>query len=194
MKCRAYSYIQTKAFESDEDKVVIRGMASTPTPDRSNDIVDPMGASFDTPMPLLWQHNAHKPVGNLIDAKQSKKGIAFEAEIPRIKEAGALKDRVDEAIHSLQYNLVSAVSIGYRPLDGEYEFLENGGIHFKKWEWFELSLVTIPDNPEAVLSAVKSFDRRVMSALGRDDPAVSGTQSPGDSGRRKPILLIPRRD
>lgn len=181
---RAYSILDIKAMDDDdEEKLIIRGMASTPTPDRMSDVVDPMGAKFQTPMPLLWQHNHEKPIGFVTFAKPNKKGIPFEAEIPKIKEAGTLKDRIDEAIQSIKYKLVTAVSIGFRPIQDAYEFMENGGIHFKEWEWYELSAVTIPANSEAVISAVKSIDEQFRAEAGIRDPGKG----------QRPIQLIPRK-
>lgn len=188
---RAYSILGIeKMMDDDEDKMVIEGIASTPTPDRMLDIVEPMGAKFTTPMPLLWQHNHDKPIGHVTFAKAGKDGIPFRAEIPKIKEAGTLKDRIDEAIQSIKYKLVAAVSIGFRPVEGAYEFMENGGIRFKEWEWYELSAVTIPANSDAVISAVKSVDKEFL-------PAPGNTETPktGDTPRvreRRPISLTLR--
>jgi hypothetical protein len=95
---RAYTVLDIKSMEDDGEYVSVKGIASTPSPDRMDDIVDPMGAKFKTPMPLLWQHQHDKPVGHVTFAKPTKSGIPFEAQIPRIKESGRLKDRVDEAI------------------------------------------------------------------------------------------------
>jgi HK97 family phage prohead protease len=189
---RAYTFLDIKAMDDDGEYVTVKGIASTPTPDRMDDIVDPMGAKFKTPMPLLWQHQHDKPVGHVTFAKPNKNGIPFEAQIPRIKEAGTLKDRVDEAIQSLKYRLVAAVSIGFAPIKDAYEFMENGGIHFKEWEWMELSLVTIPANSEAIISAVKSIDQTHLPASGLK-MARPVEKSPGVTGKkRKPILLHKR--
>jgi HK97 family phage prohead protease len=189
---RAYTFLDIKAMDDDGEYVTVKGIASTPTPDRMDDIVDPMGAKFKTPMPLLWQHQHDKPVGHVTFAQPNKNGIPFEAQIPRIKEAGTLKDRVDEAIQSLKYRLVAAVSIGFSPIKDAYEFMENGGIHFKEWEWMELSLVTIPANSEAIISAVKSIDQTHLPASGLR-MARPVEKSPGVTGKkRKPILLHKR--
>lgn len=186
---RAYSVLENKGFDEDDDKLVVEGLASTPTPDRYLDIVEPKGAKFQTPMPLLWQHAHDKPVGHVTFARPDSKGIPFRSEIPKIKEAGVLKDRIDEAIQSLKYKLVSAVSIGFKPL--EYFYLDNGGIHFLEWEWYELSLVTIPAQSEAVITAVKSVDKAFLSALGHQEMQKTAL-TPGVSGKRRPIQLIPR--
>jgi len=186
---RAYSVLETKAFTEDDEKMTIEGIASTPSPDRMNDIVEPMGARFKTPMPFIWQHNHGLPIGSVTFAQPEEKGIPFVAEIPKIKEAGTLKERLDEAMQSIKYKLVTAVSIGFRPIEDAYEFMENGGIRFKEWEWYELSAVTIPANSEAVISAVKSIDQQYLPALGREGQKDT---NPGVSGRR-PIQLIPRK-
>lgn len=191
---RAYSVLDCKAVTKGEDSVTITGIASTPTPDRYGDVVDPMGAKFVTPMPLLWQHSHVAPVGTMNFAKPTKTGIPFEASLPIVKEAGRLQDRVNEAIHSLQYGLVSAVSIGFSILENGYELMENGGLRIKAWEWLELSLVTIPANADAVISAVKSVDRKTLAALGRNSVdretlARMRNSAGGTVQRRKPILL-----
>lgn len=195
---RAYSLLTERSFSENDKFVVVEGIASTPTPDRVDDVVDPMGAEFALPMKLLLQHDHDKPVGNMTFARPTPKGIPFRAEIPRVTEPGKVKDRVDEAIHSLKYNLISAVSIGFRPL--EIEHLKSGGIKFTRWLWYELSLVTIPANAEAVITAVKSLDRAYLqSAPGHRQvgsgvklvvPGVSG-QSPATS--RGAVKLIPRK-
>jgi hypothetical protein len=70
--------------------------------------------------------------------------------------------------------------------------MENGGIHFKEWEWMELSLVTIPANSEAIISAVKSIDQTHLPASGLR-MARPVEKSPGVTGKkRKPILLHKR--
>jgi HK97 family phage major capsid protein len=183
---RAYSLLTVTKSLDEPDGLRITGMASTPTPDRVGDIVDPMGAKFKTPMPLILYHQAHMPVGNVTFAKPTKAGIPFEAFLPYIKELGTVKDRVDEAIHSIKYRLVGAVSIGFRAVAGAAEYLKGGGVHYKEWEWLELSLVTIPANQEATILTVKSLDLANGAAPG------ASTRSPvvipsGVSGNLPPI-------
>jgi HK97 family phage prohead protease len=165
---RAYSLLDIRAY--DDDERVIEGIASTPSPDRYGDIVNPMGAKFATPMPLLWQHDAQKPVGTVEFAKPTKAGIPFRARLAKIEEPGTLKDRVDEAWQSLKAKLVRAVSIGFRSL--KHSYLENGGIEFSEWEWLELSLVTIPANADATITSIKSIDRELRAAAKKKKFAV----------------------
>lgn len=189
---RAYSVLDVKAVSEADGFVNIEGIASTPTTDRMGDVVEPMGAKFKTPMPLLWQHRHAEPVGHVTFAAPTKKGIPFKARLPLIAEAGKLKDRVDEAIHSLKYELVSAVSIGFQAVEGAVERIDTG-LRFSQWEWLELSLVTIPANSDAVITAIKSVDQQHLPASGTGGAADDNTP-PGDSGipkaaKRGSVLL-----
>lgn len=182
---RAYSALHVKEVSEDAEFVYIKGIASTPTVDRMGDIVNPMGAQFKTPMPLLWHHRHSEPVGQVTFAKPTKNGIPFEARLPIVKELGILKDRIDEAIHSMKYQLVNFVSIGFSAVEGAVKLLESGGYHFEKWNWLELSLVTIPAQPDAMITAVKSvqedaepFSEALITLLKSYDknlPAAPGT-------------------
>lgn len=181
---RAYSVLDVRGV--DDESRVIEGIASTPTPDRYGDIVEPLGAQFATPMPLLWQHDSGKPVGLVEFAKPTKTGIPFRAKLAAVVEAGALRDRIEEAWQSVKYGLVRAVSIGFNPL--EYAWMDGGGMHFLEWEWLELSLVTIPANADATITAIKAIDRKTLAATGRVPPRAipldraTILQAPGASG------------
>jgi len=62
MMDRAYSLITIKAM--DDEKRIIIGTASTPTPDRIGDVLVPKGAEFKLPIPLLMFHDARNPIGS----------------------------------------------------------------------------------------------------------------------------------
>lgn len=89
------------------------------------------------------------------------------------------------------------MSIGFRALQDGVEIMKDGGYLFKNWEWLELSLVTIPANSEAVITAVKSIDQEYLSAIGQkdtaveSDPGVSGTPTK-PAAKRGPVKLIKR--
>ena len=195
---RAYTLIDVKSFS--EDDRVIEGIASTPRPDRVGDVVESKGAVWSTPMPLLLDHNHGEQVGHVEFAKADDGKITFRARIAKVMEPGLVKDLTDKAWHLVKYRLRAAVSIGFRGLDGEVDILKTGGIHFKKWEWLELSLVSVPAQADAVIygaksfsdndafSAIKSLDRAAMAKAGVDPqeyaepPAASGN---GDAAKAK---------
>lgn len=190
---RAYSVLQIKAMRDEGEFFEFSGIATTPSPDRYGDVVEPLGAEFAEEIALLWQHDAQRPIGRVKLGKPSKSGIPFHARIPKVKEDGALKQRIDEAIQSIQYGIVRAVSIGFRILNDAVEALKGGGMRFLSYEIMELSAVTIPAQAEAVITAIKSLDAQQRAAVGRAVRLVA----PGDSGPVKParkgaVQIIPR--
>jgi HK97 family phage major capsid protein/HK97 family phage prohead protease len=165
MMHRAYSIIDVKSVR--EDERIIMGMATTPTPDRVGDIVEPLGVKFKNPLPLLWHHRGDQPVGTVKFDKPTKEGISFTAIIPKIVEPGPLKDRTDTAWGEVKAGLTRGVSIGFREL--EYSRIEGGGYRFIETEVLELSLVTIPANQEAGIEVIKSIDADLLAATGREE-------------------------
>lgn len=160
---RAYSRFEVKAV--DEEKRIISGIATTPTPDRMGDIVESMGAEYDLPLPFLWQHDSTQPVGSVIAAKATKSGITVDVQIAQIDAPGNLQNRLEEAWQSIKIKLVRGLSIGFAPI--EYTIIEETwSYHFIKWAWLELSAVTIPANADASISAIKRYDARTLAALG----------------------------
>ncbi len=146
---RAFAPIQLTAKRLDSGKRVLSGTATTPRVDRVGDIIEPMGGNISLPCPLLLQHDHANVIGKVTAATPTASGIRFKAEIPTIEQPGRLKDRVDEAWHLVQYGLISTVSIGFRATDAEQ--IKGGGLRFTSWDLLELSLVSIPANPDAVI-------------------------------------------
>jgi HK97 family phage major capsid protein/HK97 family phage prohead protease len=158
----AFSFLSVdKAIDTIGNERIISGMATTPTPDRVGDIVEPLGVIFKNPLPLLLWHDHSAPVGTVVFGKPTENGIPYTAKLPVVQEEGKLKDRVDEAWQSVKLGLVRAVSIGFRPL--KYSIIDGGGLQFTSTEVFELSLVTVPANVEATIDFVKSLDNEARA-------------------------------
>ncbi|HTI50348.1 MAG TPA: HK97 family phage prohead protease [Planctomycetaceae bacterium] len=152
---------------------------TTPKRDRDKDILDTAGASLDKAAPLLWQHIPIQPLGPQLaqskspSALRGKFGIAdteLGLDAAKLVEAGALR-----------------ISHGFDP--EEYEPIDDGeGWHFKKFEVYEVSLVSIPSNTDAVITAYsrgtlkneavrawakKAFDERKPQGVGLGTVEVS---------------------
>jgi HK97 family phage major capsid protein/HK97 family phage prohead protease len=193
---RAYATLTVKAVN--EDQRIITGIATTPSPDRVGDIVEPLGVKFKNPLPLLHQHNSDEPVGTVQFKQPTKDGISFEARLPQLDEPPSLKDRIDTAWAEIKSGLVRGVSIGFRSL--EHSFMEDGGIRFIQTEVLELSLVTIPANQDATIQTIKSTDAKLLAALGHEQPSVNEQRAvaglsplptrPGAAGNPKPIVRL----
>jgi HK97 family phage prohead protease len=147
---RAYAAFEVRAVG--EGRRTFKGWATTPALDRMGDTIDPMGVRFKNPLALLHQHRHDQPIGLAEFGAPTAKGIPFEAEIPEIEEAGPLKDRVDTAWGEVKHRLVRAVSIGFRAL--KYAFKDDGGIDYQEIEVYELSTVSIPALPQALITSV----------------------------------------
>jgi HK97 family phage major capsid protein/HK97 family phage prohead protease len=152
---RAYSLLTIKAL--DPERRTITGIASTPEPDRMGDVVEPLGITFRNPLPLLLYHDTKKPVGSVVFAAPTAAGLEFEATLPVVAEPGTLRDRIDEAWHSIKAGLLAGVSIGFRALEDPKQ-IKPVGVRFLKTELLELSLVTIPANAAATIHTIKALD------------------------------------
>jgi HK97 family phage prohead protease len=180
---RAYSLIEFKAV--DEEKRIITGLATTPSVDRVGDVVDPKGAKYQLPVPLLLGHDSSQPIGNVTKATITKNGIEITAQIAKTDEAGTLKDRLDEAWQSIKLGLIRGLSIGFRSIDSE-RIEGTFGVRFTKWEWLELSAVVVPANSDASIQTIKQFDspRTAEHRIVRLTP-------PGETGQRVVRLTSP---
>jgi HK97 family phage major capsid protein/HK97 family phage prohead protease len=182
---RAYSLLTIKSI--DDDARVITGIATSASTDRVGDIVDPSGAEFKLPIPLLWQHDAHQPIGEVFAARRTSGGIEISARLAKIDEPGRLKDRLDEAWQSIKSGLVRGLSIGFKSLEQE-PIKGTYGLRFLKWLWLELSAVTIPANADGSILSVKSIQQydKELAASGIAPP-VDRKTSPGVSGKTRVV-------
>jgi len=153
---RGYAVLDVKSF--DAARRVFAGIASTPTLDRQGHRVDPNGVTFRNPIPLLFHHDQKRPIGTAVLFPPSADGtIAFEASIPDVADPGIVRDRVDEAWHSLTAGLLRGVSIGFRVLDNGAKFLKDGTLKLLAIEVVELSVVAVPANVDANVLVIKSL-------------------------------------
>lgn len=168
---RAYSVLDIKSVDDGEG--LITGVATTPSTDRMGDIVEPEGAVFKLPIPLLWQHDSRQPIGMVERAKVTPAGIEVVARIAR-----GVSSRIDEAWTLIKAGLVRGLSIGFNAIEAA-DIKGTYGLRFTKWEWLELSAVTIPANSDASIATVKHFD-----AANRPRPAGASAVylSPGAAG------------
>lgn len=182
---RVYSTMVLKAV--DEDKREISGIASTPGTDRMGDVVEPAGAEFKLPVPLLWQHDHSQPIGSVTAARVTAKGIEIRASLVKATAdmPSQLAARLEEAWQSIKTGLVRGLSIGFSPL--EYAFMDDG-IRFLRWNWHELSAVTVPANAEASITSIKSLDTALRASSGNPQGSDKGgppAAPPGVSGTKK---------
>lgn len=151
----ALEYLPPLEVKRVGDAGELEGLASTfNNVDLTGDIVAP-GAFRATirehraakTMPaLLWSHDASAPVGVWTEMREDSVGLRMKGRLSLETVRGA------EA-RALAMDGALGLSIGFRTRDAGYE---KGRRVLKDLQLFEVSLVSIPANPAARLTSVKS--------------------------------------
>ena len=117
-------------------------------PDRGGDVV--RAGAFERSLkrraalvPLLWQHDAGRPVGRIEYLKEDRRGLRV---IARLSEGGAGR----EAAALLKDGAVAGLSFGYRVRRAKGQAPRE----LTDLELVEVSLVTMPMQPKARVHAV----------------------------------------
>ena len=178
-----------------------KGLASTWGLDRQGDVIEPGAfakslaawAARGARIPVLWQHDHAEPIGALRSALETDEGLEVEGEL--VMALGNAK-----RAHALAKSGAQGMSIGFTIPAGATE-LRAGVRYIKQIDLAEVSLVSVPANPGAVVREVKSardcstvreYEALVRDALGlsaRDAKAVAAKSWPvlhrEDAGQRR---------
>jgi uncharacterized protein len=101
---------------------------------------------------LLWQHDTKQPLGKILEMKEDPRGLFFKA---IISDTQAGRD----ALALLRDGAIEGMSIGYDPMDHEYMKVDGKVVRqLKQLRLHEISLVTMPANPEAGVTALKDAE------------------------------------
>lgn len=141
-------------------ELFIEGYANTVDRDRVADIVDPKAFSKSLPQymqnPVLMEnHDWTKVAGKIVTAEIDKKGLKVRARISDTRED--LKTLIREGC-------LSTMSIGFNELQSDYDE-KSKTKYIKDLELLEISVVSIPANPEAKFVPVEG------SASASEEPA-----------------------
>lgn len=148
---------ELKAVETDtkskHGRRFVRGFASTKDLDRGDEIVDPAAFigtkdQFMKNPVVLFNHDIDKPVGKITVFEIQEKGLFVEAEfVAGVPDAENVWKLIDSGV-------LRSFSIGYRPKLIEFN-TEDDTMTIKDLELFEISVVTVPMNAEALFSVGK---------------------------------------
>ena len=137
---------------SEDRFITIRGMASTSDVDRGGDIIAAEAwtkgglDNFGKNPIILFQHNGNRPIGKCTEIKVVEKGLEITAKI----------SKSDPVAQLIEDGIITAFSVGARIRDADY-IKETGGLLIKDCELYEVSVVSIPANQNALFSVAKSF-------------------------------------
>lgn len=164
--------LYTKAQIKEKADGEFTAIASSEIEDRQGEIVKQAGWNLknfkDNPV-LLYMHDHTKPIGKATRIWVDKSGTK-----PLLKFKGFISDATDELKgykKLVEDGILNSFSVGFRPL-------EIDGNEITKAELFEISLVSVPANPEARLLAMKSledagFDSKVINKVIGEESEVT---------------------
>ena len=109
--------------------------------------------SISEKMPvMLWQHDSAEPIGVYESISEDEIGLKIRGRLLLDLEKGK------EAYILLKNQAIRGLSIGYVPLSWEWQNRDNNRIRvLKEIDLWEVSLVTFPANPKALIDDVKSI-------------------------------------
>lgn len=165
------------------DQRALRFTISTAAVDREQDRIALAGwdlANFRRNPVVLWGHDASRlPIGRAFDLRIEDAALKASVEFIPIEtpEGGQFA----ESVYRLcRQGFIAATSVGFRPVKWEYTREPSRGsedwfpgIDFEEQELVELSVVTVPANPEALIEAPGPGEGTAIAA---DTPPVTGEE------------------
>jgi HK97 family phage prohead protease len=182
-------------------KRLVAGYASRPTLDRVHEVVD--AKAFDKSVTIfnenpvmLYMHDPRRPIGKFTSLDVTPEGLFVTGEL-----AEGTKD-ADEAWRLIQQGVLKAFSIGFREIDHQVE-AKTEVRHITELELYEISVVSIPANREALftMAAGKLLDVQVLdlpsppvveAVATRASSAVAVSTSPGEETTETPAVAEAR--
>jgi HK97 family phage prohead protease len=165
------------------DMRALRFTISTGSVDREQDRIALAGwdlANYRRNPVVLWGHDASRlPIGRAFDLQID--GGALKASVEFIPSDTPEGGQFAESVFRLaRGGFIAATSVGFRPLAWEYTTDKARGaddwfpgIDFEQQELVELSVVTVPANPEALIEAPGPGEGTAIAA---DTPPVTGEE------------------
>jgi len=120
---------------------------TTTRQDRDGDVLETLGAELDPAAPLLWQHLTTEPIGRLLkEGKRTKTSLSgsFAVAATALGQDAALL-----AEHGALRISHGFLPDEFEPLDAKDAF---SGFHVTRFKILEVSLVSVPSNPDAVIT------------------------------------------
>jgi HK97 family phage prohead protease len=165
------------------DARTLRFTISTDTVDREQDRIALAGWDLknfrDNPV-VLWGHDSSRlPIGRAFDVRIEDRALKASVEfIPADTPEGG---PFAESVYRLaRQGFLGATSVGFRPVKWDYTNDQSRGaddwfpgIDFEEQELVELSIVTVPANPEALIEAPGPGEGTAIAA---DTPPVTGEE------------------
>lgn len=167
-------------LDLDEEDRTVRFVASDETVDRYGDVIMADGwqlKNFRKNDVFLWMHDAEAPIGNVPEVKVDGTRL-----LARVKFAAAGVSQLADNLWALvKARVLKAVSVGFT-VDSEkdFEYIRDKderitGVRYLRQELLELSLVSVPANPNALALArsLKISEPLIRTALPLDASVIA---------------------
>ena len=136
---------------------------------------------------LLWSHDHSMPIGRILSLQEDQKGLLMQGKLTLATRAGS------EAYALLKDGAMGGMSIGYSIPDGGAQYDANTRL-LKELDLYEISLVAVPMNPKAQVTAVKAMDcksQRELDSMVRERLGLGAKKARAVSTAIWPILNGP---
>ncbi len=181
-------------YKSDDDRIVT-GYASTDDVDRQNDIVEP--SAFAQTMPLYMKNPImffghdwwNKPIGKILDYSIKEHGLWIKAQVS--KTADDIWQLIKEGIlktFSIGFDILDSEDVDDKSQKGSYELVRKIR-KITKLELYEISIVNIPANPQAVIESAKSLGIELKSI---NAASALVDKSANDEGAQRKDGIMPK--
>jgi HK97 family phage prohead protease len=175
--------------EAGEDDRTIKFIISTGDPDREKDVISPDGWNtsnyLKNPVVLFAHDYGSLPVARATNVRLDGSNLIAEAEFAD----AALNPMAEQVYQMLRQGYLRGASVGFRPLEFQYNE-QRGGVDFAKQELLEFSVVPVPANPGALMSAgvssegatmLKTWAKQTLAVFADEDESDDDSDSSDDS-------------
>ncbi len=142
--------MESEVDKADDEERTIRMVGTLQTEDRLGDIIDVKGwqlKNYKKNPVILFAHDHRSPaVAKATEIEKTDNSLIFTLQFPPV----GVYQKSDELYGLYKHKIMKASSVGFIPIDYEFRKDKEGGIHFKKQELLELSLVTVPAHQDAL--------------------------------------------
>lgn len=175
-------------------------VASSEAVDRYGDIIVASGwqlKNFKKNPIALWQHQATSPIGTWKDVQIVDDKLMATLELAK---AGT-STIVDMLRGMIEQRVLRAVSVGFQPINGQVERIMDdkgnwtGGYRYLKSELLEISVVSVPANPEAIsVAKAMGISAEEQALLFTKEQPAPTTVPPRSGPSARPVNPKPNKD
>jgi len=160
---KLFTRAQVKEINEEERSLV--GVASTEVMDRDREIIKTEGWELENfrknPVILLSHEYRQPPIGKALWIKKDKNSLKFKAQFAKTQVA-------EEVFQLYKDGFMRAFSVGFIPKewkDGDMEDEKKPKRVYTKQELLEISAVSVPSNPDALVAAMDEGKIKTKAVL-----------------------------